>query len=206
MMYRKITEKQYNVLIGLVLLWGFGINALMCPYAYIFESWNPVALLIGYFVVAFIGIIMSLTSDNPIISFIGYNLVVLPVGIVLSIFVSDFYVETVVQTFIVTSLITIFMIMLSVFYPRVFLSMGKVLFAILMGVLIVEIGMLLFRVAEPNWFNALVALLFCGYIGYDWAKAQKKEKTVDNAIDAAVDLYLDIVNLFIRLLALKEDK
>jgi FtsH-binding integral membrane protein len=37
-------------------------------------------------------------------------------------------------------------------------------------------------------------------MGFDWYRAQAYPKTVDNAIDSAVDLYLDIINLFIRLL------
>ena len=46
----------------------------------------------------------------------------------------------------------------------------------------------------------IVALLFCGYIGYDWARANAIPNTLDNAIDSAAALYLDIINLFIRLL------
>ena len=39
----------------------------------------------------------------------------------------------------------------------------------------------------------------------DWAKAQEKPKTLDNAVDSAVDLYLDIINLFVRLLGKGND-
>jgi FtsH-binding integral membrane protein len=42
--------------------------------------------------------------------------------------------------------------------------------------------------------------LFCAYIIYDWNRALRLPYTVDNAIDAAVALYLDIMNLFIHLL------
>jgi FtsH-binding integral membrane protein len=37
-------------------------------------------------------------------------------------------------------------------------------------------------------------------IGVDWGRANNIERTVDNAIDSAACLYLDIVNLFIRVL------
>ena len=47
-----------------------------------------------------------------------------------------------------------------------------------------------------------VALIFCGYIGLDWCRAQQYPKTLDNAIDSAADIYLDIVNLFIRILSI----
>ena len=37
-----------------------------------------------------------------------------------------------------------------------------------------------------------MALIFSGYIGYDWARANAILKTLDNAIDSAAALYLDI--------------
>ena len=46
----------------------------------------------------------------------------------------------------------------------------------------------------------IVVLIFCGYIEYDWAKANTQRKTIDNAIDSATELYIDIINLFIRIL------
>nr|MCR5618576.1 Bax inhibitor-1 family protein [Lachnospiraceae bacterium] len=44
------------------------------------------------------------------------------------------------------------------------------------------------------------AALFSGYIGYDFWRAQQFPKTLDNAVDCAVDIYLDIINLFLRIL------
>lgn len=58
----------------------------------------------------------------------------------------------------------------------------------------------------PTVWDVLVALLFCGYIGYDWAVAQREEKTVDNAVDTCVGLYLDIINIFIRVLSASGNK
>ena len=49
------------------------------------------------------------------------------------------------------------------------------------------------------------SIIILGYIGYDWAKAQEKRKTLDNAVDSAVDLYLDVINLFVRLLGSKDN-
>ncbi|MDA3846221.1 MAG: Bax inhibitor-1 family protein, partial [Vallitaleaceae bacterium] len=46
----------------------------------------------------------------------------------------------------------------------------------------------------------IVAIIFCGYIGYDWGRANMIPKTLDNAIDSAAALYMDIINLFLRVL------
>ena len=205
-MYRELSGKTYNTIIGLILLWGFAVNAIMCTFFQdVFSSWNPTAVLIGYFVAVLIGICMSQFSNNPIVSFIGYNLVVLPIGVVLSISLKDYYVSSVTQAFILTTLITLLMIIISSIKPEIFESMGSTLFICLSGVIVIELIMMFVGIATPKWWDWLVALLFCGYIGYDWSKAQEKRKTLDNAIDSAVDLYLDIINLFVKLLGSKDD-
>ena len=83
--------------------------------------------------------------------------------------------------------------------------MGRVLGVCLTIVVLVELAVLLLHKFFglpylPTIWDALVALLFCLYIGYDWAKAQDVPRTADNAVDAVLELYLDIINLFIRIL------
>jgi FtsH-binding integral membrane protein len=48
-----------------------------------------------------------------------------------------------------------------------------------------------------TWIGAAI---FALYIGYDYWRAQQFPKTLDNAIDCSLDIYLDIINLFIRIL------
>lgn len=96
-MYNKLTDKQYNIAIGIILLWGFLVNTIMCVFFHdTFCNLNPTMVLIGYFVVALAGIGMSKFSDNPIVSFIGYNLVVcsfkyLLKGLLYVIYCTNFY-------------------------------------------------------------------------------------------------------------------
>lgn len=199
----EISARKYNLAIGAILLWGFAINFLMCKFmAGFFMQMNIVVVLILYFISAISGIIMSVKSDNPIISFIGYNLVVLPVGMVLSICLAtaDIGAVSVMNAFLVTSIVTLVMVILGSIFPDFFLSLGKTLLIILSTVCIVEFIMLIFGIHAPSFWDFLVALLFCGYIGYDWADAQSKPKTWDNAVDSCVALYLDIINIFIRVL------
>lgn len=204
-MSKNLTSKQYNLAIGVILLWGFAINVIMCTFFQdVFVTWNPVAVIIGYFIVAIIGICMSIFSDNTIISFIGYNLVILPVGVVLSISLEDYYVSSVLYAFIQAALITLLMIVIATIKPEIFESMGRTLFICLTGAIVIEFIMIFVGV-NPRWWDWIVALIFCGYIGYDWTEAQKKRKTLDNAVDSAMDLYLDIINLFVRLLGDKDD-
>ena len=43
-------------------------------------------------------------------------------------------------------------------------------------------------------------MFFLGYIGFDWSRANSIPKTLDNAVDSAASLYMDIINLFLRIL------
>lgn len=202
-----MSNRTYNLSIGLILFWGFGINILMCKFLTpIFMDLNFILIVIGYFISAFLGIHLSSSSDNALVSFIGYNLVVLPVGVVLSLALTEYDQISIMNAFCITAAVTLLMIFLSIIYPNVFLSLGKVLFFSLLGVIIFEIIFLLLGISTPTFWDFLVALIFCGYIGYDWAKAQTKEYTLDNAVDSVVELYLDIINLFIRILeAISDD-
>ena len=205
-MNERLTPKEYNIAIGLILFWGFAINIITCTlFADAFAQFNQTAILIGYIVLGVIGIAMSSFSTNPIVSFIGYNLVVVPLGVTLSITLKDVAAELVLQACVVTAMITIIMIVAAILKPDVFESMGITLFICLCVALIVEIIMILVGFATPKWFDFIVVLIFSGYIGYDWAKAQAQPKTLDNAVDAAVALYLDIINIFLRLLRIMND-
>jgi FtsH-binding integral membrane protein len=201
----------YNALIGVLLLWGFVANVLMYHFFVdTFMTWNFTVVIIGYFISCLAGIAMSKYSSNAIVSFIGYNLVVVPVGVILSIALTGFEQVTIMYAIYITGAVTVVMILLSVIFPKVFLSMGRVLGVCLLVVAIVElialIGARFFGWSYlPTIWDALVALLFCLYIGYDWAKAQEMPRTADNAIDAVVELYLDIINLFIRILEILGD-
>lgn len=202
----ELTLRGYNILIGLVLLWGFAINVVMCTFCTdIFMSWNFTAVVIGYFIVAFIGIMISTKSTNPFISFIGYNLVVVPVGVVLSIALIEFDQISIMNACLVTTTVTLILVVTATITPQLFLSMGQVLFACLSGVIVFEIIFLVIGITAPTVWDVIVALIFCGYIGYDWAKAQEGPHTVDNAIDSVVGLYLDIINLFLRVLSASSD-
>ena len=59
---------------------------------------------------------------------------------------------------------------------------------------------MMFTGADLAIIDYLVILIFCGYIGFDWARANQGEKTVDKAVDAAAYLYVDIANLFLRIM------
>lgn len=200
----EISTQSYNMIIGATLLYGFIVNMIMVSCCFEFaKSMNPIVFTIAYFVLAITGGFMVRKSDNPVISFIGYNLIVIPMGLCLTIIINAYsmggYESTIITAFLITTIVTLAMMGLSAAFPRFFLSMGKTLCISLLITVVAEL-ILFFIGIQLGIIDYVVVLIFCGYIGYDWAKANAIPKTVDNAIDSACELYIDIVNLFIRLL------
>ena len=204
-----IPVAKYNLILGGVLFWGFLANALIClitrPYI---ADWNPLPILIGYLVFALVGVLMT-RSHSALVSFIGYNLVVLPLGFVLSMYLIEFEPLLVMSVFFETAAVTLTMMLLSIVFPRLFLSLGRALGISLLIVIFVEIIFFIIAIATGSFneqvslfIDGIVVVIFSLYIGYDWAVAQKRHRTVDAAVDSACALYLDIINLFIRLLAI----
>ena len=199
-----VSDQVYNATIGGVLLWGFLLNYLtvtLIPVEAVIAIpyWM---LLVGYFVSVIAGTIIFQKSDNPAISFMGYNLIVIPIGIILTPLLNSIDPTIITDALVLTGGFTGFMMFLGVTYPAFFLSMGRVLAFSLIGVIALEIGLSFFMGYNPEIFDWIIALLFCGYIGFDWARANSIPKTLDNAVDSAASLYLDIINLFIRILSI----
>ena len=197
-----IDSRKYNTAIGVMLLYGFILNAILVVVARnFFMAMNPIVFLIGYFALAFVGSLIVNASRKPIISFLGYNMICVPIGGLLAIIVPTYPIGDIIAAIIATALVTGAMMILATIFPDFFSKLGIVLFvSLLIGIVIEFIAILLGYGGDV--FNWLFVGIFSLYIGYDWYKAQQYPKTIDNAIDSAVDLYLDIINIFIRLLEL----
>ena len=197
-----ISDRAYNLSIGFVLFWGFALNfitAMTIPVATIaaIPFW---LLLIGYILCCFAGISIYQNSDNPMISFLGYNLIVIPMGIVLTPLVLSYESNIIAQAMATTGGVTLCMMIMGTIYPAFFLSIGRTLFFSLIALIVVELILGLFFNMDSTIFDWIGAGIFSGYIGYDWARANQIPKTLDNAVDSAASLYVDIINLFIRIL------
>ena len=199
-----ISDRAYNLAIGLTLAWGFGVNYLIVTNVPV-ESIQAIpffVLIIGYIVSCFAGIAIYSKSDNPAISFFGYNLIVVPMGIVITPLVHSFAPEVVKNAVMATGAVTVIMMCLSTMYPAFFKRIAGTLFVALIATIIVVLIMTFIFRARVGIFDWIIAAIFCGYIGYDWARANSIPKTLDNAVDSAASLYVDIINLFIRILAI----
>lgn len=205
----EISERAYNLVIGGVLLYGFLVNCFMVAFlsdaAFNFVYNNPLMFYISYLVMCIVGGIMVHGSRNPVVSFIGYNFFVIPLGLIISaslqLLAYAGATDIVVTAFGITAIVTIAMMVASTLFPQFFLSLGRTLFVTLVITVILEL-ILAIAGASLGIIDYVVVLIFCGYIGYDWAKANACARTLDNAVDSAAELYVDIAVLFMRLLSI----
>ena len=199
----KVTERSYNLTIGLTLLWGVLINVVMSVFfTYQILSLNYLLVLALYFVGTIGCSILVHKSDNPAVSFAGFTGMAVSMGLLLTFYVTAFTAHSVSYAFIATALVTVIMVILSMLYPDFFQNLGRTLFISLLACIIIQVAGMFLLGLPMTIIDYAVALIFCGYIGLDWCRAQRYPKTLDNAIDCAADIYLDVVNLFIRILAI----
>lgn len=199
-----LSGAMYNLAIGLTLLWGLGLNAYMIEVVP-FETLKAIPTLwfmIGYFACAFLGIYLNVSSTNPGISFVGYNLVVIPMGLVVCMALPSADPVAIQMAAIQTGMVVVLMTLFGTFFPKLSLSFGPFLFVALIGLIIAQLVSIFIFKSNPAILDIIGVAIFSGYIAYDWARAQSLQKTLDNAIDAACSLYMDIINLFMRLLSL----
>jgi FtsH-binding integral membrane protein len=197
-----VSDLVYNLTLGLTLCWGFGVNWLMVtnidPNA--IAAINPWVFFIGYFASCFFGIYLFNKSSNPAVSFIGYNFVVVPFGLVINMVVARYDADLVAQAMRVTGAVTIGMMCFGSLFPAFFQRIAGALGIALLLVIVVELVEVFVFGIHHGILDWIVVLIFCGYIGYDWARANQIPKTLDNAVDSAAALYMDIINLFLRIL------
>lgn len=204
-----VGSRTYNAIMMGVVLWGILVNYLLCRYVgNVYEYIPPIPFMIGYIVLAIAGIVIAGKSQKPAVSFLGYNMVVVPFGLVISTLVEVYGgIDSAIVTyaFMYTLFITVGMTAAAMLFPQAFAKLGGALLGVLIGVIVCELLLLLLGVSQSvtDW---IAAALFSLYIGFDIYRSQQFAKTIDNAVDCALDIYLDIANLFVRLLSILAKK
>lgn len=201
----EISPQAYNAILGGSVFYGLVLNFILAYTAYpLVQNINPIIFLICYIVLVIAGTAMSGRSKNPFISFIGYNMICVPIGLMLSIWLPGVAFGTVLMAILLTAVITLLISIAAAAMPQMFEQMGKGLFIALVCILAIELLALI--IGFPiGWIDGVAAGVFALYIGYDYVIAQRYPKTADNAVDCSIDIYLDVINLFIRIVDLLDN-
>ena len=198
-----MTRNTFYLVIGCILTWGFAATHIISKMT---ADWRPgiIQLLIVGLGLPLLGIFMSGVSKSALISFVGFNFVVIPFGAILGPTLSQYALAQpgiVSEAAMLTGIVTGVMALSGLVLPNFYRSIGGALFGALLSLL----GVLIISLFIPALMGFTVihyaaAGLFALYIGYDMHRANEIPATLDNAVDICVSLYLDILNLFLWIL------
>lgn len=162
----------------------------------------------GVLVLAIAGIVMSVKSDNPVVSMLGYAFVAIPFGLMLGPVMAMYTTASIVKVLLITSTLVLVLGIVGAVIPDSLESWGVALSG---GMIILLVGLMVVPFAGAlgvdvggamTWLDWVGVALFAGMVIYDLNRAMRVSRTLDNAIDVAVSVYLDWLNLFVRLLSL----
>ena len=159
------------------------------------------ALTIGGIVLMAVG----KSKQSVALSAAGFALFTLTFGFTLSLTLVRYPVGTIYYAFLITACLSGIFLVLGVTFPEVFSRIGGVLMAALLGLIMVEFVATVFFHANQTWIDYLTIVIFCGFLGYDAYWMSADAPTVPNAIYYASDIFLDVVNVLIRVLAILND-
>ena len=198
-----IPRRVFYLLIGGILSTGFLVTAYVASLT---GDWNPnlwVFFGVGL-VIPIFGILLSQKSGNWLVSLIGFFMVVVPFGAILGPVLAE-YTRTmpgvVSEAALLTGLVTATMAGSGLLFPNFYSKIGGALLVALFCVVGVSVAALFIpELHGMTWIHYLAAGVFALYIGFDMWRASQIPPTADNAVDVSVSLYLDIINLFLRIM------
>jgi len=176
-------------------------------YGWHLSGWAILGLALLTLAVGWVGIGIAVASDDPKVSLLGYGLVTGSLGIFLGPVLAQYTVLSIINVLFITGTITVVFGLVGAIFPRSLESWTPWLFGTLLVLLLGQFTIPFLALLGLPVSGALSFLdwigvaLFTAYVIYDVNRACRVEPTVDNAIDCAIDLYLDIINIFIRLLS-----
>ena len=204
-----ISDRLFHCIFGGTLAWGFLMNVLLVntcsgPMVRLMYSMGGstgmIVIMLVYIACAVAGAKL-IRSAGLITSFLGFNLIAVPVGLLVSVAVYAYDAQLVLHALVLTLLATSVMTLMGALFPQFFHGLGRLLaLSLAAWVFSSLVCMLFFRSWSFGMYDWIVAGLMCLYIGYDWSRLSVCARTANNAVDLAANMYLDMVNLFLRIL------
>lgn len=206
-MEKSIFSKVYMwMCIGLFITFFSSFAVYTSPWALnlIFGSSLYYVIIIAEILVAiFLSVRLTKMSKNTAIML--YLLYTFLTGLTFASIFVIFSMTSIISVFLISAIVFLVFAMIGRFTSIDLTKLGTFLLMALLGIIILEIVNIFVLSETLNMFTCIVGLLiFFGYIAYDIQKIKKmstygieEEKL---AIYGAFELYLDFINVFIRLL------
>jgi FtsH-binding integral membrane protein len=166
---------------------------------------------IGCFCVALLGVAIIHSSKQAVVSTIGYAIIAASMGLMCGPFVAMYTAGSVEKVAVMTIMVTAVIGIGGTVYPKSVEHWGGFLFYSLLLLIVAQFAEIFLMVF--NLISAPLAILdwvgvflFSAYIFYDMNRAMRMPRTLDNVAKVSAALYLDILNIFLRLLSIFGDK
>lgn len=190
---------------------GIGTSAAAAQFTYNMEPFGLMLNLL-VLVVCIVGVFIAMLSDRPIVSFLGYMMVTIPFGLLLGPIVALYTTASLAKVLLVTTGMVAILGVVGAVIPDSLEGVAPFLIGclllLLLGYFVVPIGAFFGLPIEGaltvlDWIGLLV---FGVYVVFDFNRAQRVPRTMDNAIDCSLAIYLDFLNIFIRLLSIMGER
>lgn len=208
-MNNKIFSKVFMwMFIGLLLSFGTAYYVYANPnmlYNVFSTKLYYIIIIIEFVLVVFLS--ARIQKMNPLTAKISFALYSITTGLTLSLIFVMFKITSIVYVFLITSLIFLIFALLG-YFTKIDLSKYSTIFMMaLVGMIIAAIiNMFLGNTMLDIILNWVGVIVFVGLIAYDIQKIKRYAIAIEDedkaAIMGALDLYLDFINIFLRLLSL----
>lgn len=190
------------------------LTSLGVPYLLVYfgvpELYNPLLFigLISVFILCFVAQRIIMTSRTKATPIVVFTLFAVSMGLWISPLVISYDLTSIVYTLFITSAIFGIMAIYGAVTKRDLTGFGSFLFMLLLGSIILTLFNTLFAGSMGlNWFLSYLTLgIYIGFIAYDVQKVKRIAESgqLSNNISLlmALNLYIDFVYVFIRLLSL----
>ena len=145
--------------------------------------------------------IMKMSKNGAILGFLLYSFIT---GLTFSSIFVLFKMSSIMFVFLITAVLFLVFALIGYFTKMDLTKLGSILFMGLLGIILASLLNLIFKSESFDLVLIILGIIiFMGYIAYDINKVKRLEGMIDEdklAIIGALDLYLDFLSLFIRLL------
>lgn len=206
---KRLSPRMFNLAVSGLIFLGFCVMGLGTYYTGTMDfakAMSSVGGSFGFMVLTLVGTVAGIfimsagaSRQSAAISLVGYALFASTFGLLSSVALVRYDLPTINTAFAATAAITFVFGALGVTFPQVFKRVGGVCCGVLMALLLVEIVLAVMGVSQTIT-DYIVVIVFAGFIGYDTYTATQVEPTLPNAVMVATNLFMDIINVFLRIL------
>jgi FtsH-binding integral membrane protein len=204
--YDEVSANTFNLVFALTTVFGW-IAFAVAVNMFIHTKMSGMEYIM-YTVIALAGCFVA-AAESVGFKIVGMTMIAGGLGAVCGPYIGLFKMASVLDILFATVVITLVLGAAGWCYPKSLASWGSALFVSLIALIIVQLFLPLIYYAcglplkgLTHLLDWIGILLFSAYLVFDFNRAQEVTKTLDNAISCGISVFLDMVNIFIRLLEL----